>query len=939
MRRFAALAATLLLLALLPAPAHSQATGLRGKFVDVTTRAAVPDVQLKLTSMADTAEVHRLTAKEDGTFALTGLGIHSYRLEATRLGYAPLRQIIRVTKADQEAGLLALTPESVPITGITVTESPAPAIQKEDTTEFRASAVKVHKDANAEDLVQKMPGVTLENGQVKAQGENVQNVLVNGRPFFGSDPAAAMRNLPADVVDRVQVYDRMSDQSEFSGFDDGQAQKTMNFILRDQKSTFGKVYAGGGDQELYQAGGNATLLRGVTRLTLIGMSNNVNQKNFSSQDLFGSMGGGQGGGGQRMMMMGGGGRGGGGPQIQRMGGGSFDAGNFLVGQQAGISTTSSGGANYAGQWGRKLQVTASLFANDTDTDNTQTLARQYVPVQDSLALYDQAGESANRNGNQRFDARFEWTPDSLNSVIFAPRLYFQQSEVTTDADALNTSIAGGTMSAATGITSEEIDGNNLSGRLTLRHRFGKRGRNISADLNSGSTVRDGASQQNSLTESYLGTTVSSDTLDQLTDTHTLTRSMSARLAYTEPLGKGWQGQLIYNPSLTKSGSDTRAQQLDPVSGGYSSLDSALSNSYSNRNTLQSAGLAMLHTSGPWKLLLNASYQNRHLYSEQTFPATQVVDHTFDDILPSATLTGTFKNRRNLRLAWTTNTNAPSIGQLQNVVNNSNPLSLTSGNPDLRPTYGHTLSLRISEADPMRSRSRFVFANVTRTAHPIGNAIFVAPVDTVVRGIFLARGTQLTVPENLDESWNANLFGVVSRPAKWMKSIVSLNSGGSFTRTPTRVDRDLSVANTLAIRAGTTVASNVSQNLDFSVSYQGTYNISRNSIGASTREDYYTHTLGARFNWVVGRGIVIRQEMNQSVQTGVPDEYEQNSVLWNSTFGKKFLKSERGELRLTTTDVLAENQSVVRSVTETYIQDARDLVLGRYTQLVFTYTFK
>jgi hypothetical protein len=240
---------------------------------------------------------------------------------------------------------------------------------------------------------------------------------------------------------------------------------------------------------------------------------------------------------------------------------------------------------------------------------------------------------------------------------------------------------------------------------------------------------------------------------------------------------------------------------------------------------------------------------------------------------------------------------------------------------------------------MRSRSRFLFANVTRTLHPIGNAIFVAPVDTVVRGIFLARGTQLTVPENLDESWNANLFGVVSRPAKWMKSIVSLNTGGSFTRTPTRVDRDVSLANTLALRGGAVVASNVSQNLDFSISYQGTYNISRNSIGASTREDYYTHALGARFNWVVGRGVVIREEMNQNVQTGVPDAYAQNALLWNSTVGKKFLKSERGELRLTMTDVLAENKSVVRSVTESYIQDSRDLVLGRYTQMVFTYTFK
>src|SRR4029077_10901020 len=147
----------------------------------------------------------------------------------------------------------------VNVSGVTITESPAPAAQHDDTTEFRASAVKTSKDATAEDLVQKMPGVTMENGQIKAHGENVQNVLVNGRPFFGSDPAAAMRNLPADVVDRIQVYDKASDQAEFSGFDDGQSQKTMNFILRDLKATFGKAYAGYGDQDRYQAGGNASV--------------------------------------------------------------------------------------------------------------------------------------------------------------------------------------------------------------------------------------------------------------------------------------------------------------------------------------------------------------------------------------------------------------------------------------------------------------------------------------------------------------------------------------------------------------------------------------------------------------------------------------------------------------------------------------------------------
>src|SRR5262249_2970016 len=152
---------------------------------------------------------HRATAKDDGSFEITGLAVHSYKLEATRLGYAPLTQVIRVTKAGQDAGVLAMTPEAIPVGGLTVRESPAPAVQKGAPTQSDAGAVKITRDATAEDLVQKMPGVPMENGQMKAQGKTVQQVLVNGKQFMGSDPTAAMRNLPAEVVDRIQVYDRM----------------------------------------------------------------------------------------------------------------------------------------------------------------------------------------------------------------------------------------------------------------------------------------------------------------------------------------------------------------------------------------------------------------------------------------------------------------------------------------------------------------------------------------------------------------------------------------------------------------------------------------------------------------------------------------------------------------------------------------------------------
>ncbi len=929
-------------LLLLPTLAHAQVTSLKGRFVDPTNNAAISGVQLKLTNFADTADVRRVTGKDDGTFEVTGLGVHSYRLEAARLGYATLRQVIRVTRSGQDAGVLQLVPEAVDIAGITVTESPAPAAQRADTTEFHASAVKTSKDATAEDLVQKMPGVTMESGQVKAQGENVQQVLVNGRPFFGSDPAAAMRNLPAEVVDRIQVYDRSSDQAEFSGFEDGTQQRTMNFILRDQKAQFGKGYVGYGDRDRYQAGGNATILRGTTRFTAIGLSNNINQRNFSPMDLFGAMSGNQGGSGQpRTMMMGGGGMrggGGGGPQFRMGGGGSgFDPSSFFVNQQGGISTTHSGGLNYSGQWGPKLAVTSSVFLNQTENENLQSLTREYLPPQDSLAFYGQNVTSDSRNGNQRVDARFEWTLDSLNSVIMQPRLYFQRNRSRTLGLASNTTALGSELSSSNSDTHNETVGNNLSNRLTLRHRFAKRGRNVSADFQMGYNLRDGDRDQLSLNSFAMPDSVAVS--DQRTDSRSITRSGSTRLAYTEPLSKRWQMQATLNPSLSRSTSDARTLGLDTLTGEYSRLDLAQSNTFRSRNTTQNAGLAVLRTSGPWRWLSQAAWQQTRLESEQTFPDARTVDQTFRDVLPSMTLSGTFANRRNVRLAWNTSTQAPSVTQLQNVVENSNPLALTAGNPNLRQTYNQNFSIRMSEADPMRSKSRFVFENLILVSRPISNSAFTALTDSVLDGIALARGTQLTRPVNLDVSWVANAFAAYSRPVSFLKSIVSVNGGGSFNQTPTRINAGDNISRTWSVRYGSVLSSNISPNLDFTLSYQGNYNITRNTLSTTSRGDYYAHTLGLRFNAVAKHGIVIRQELNHNLQGGVSDQYGQNVVLWNTTLGKKLLKGDKGEIRVTATDVLQQDRSVGRSFTETYVQDSRDRTLGRFVQAVFTYTFR
>jgi outer membrane receptor protein involved in Fe transport len=410
-------------------------------------------------------------------------------------------------------------------------------------------------------------------------------------------------------------------------------------------------------------------------------------------------------------------------------------------------------------------------------------------------------------------------------------------------------------------------------------------------------------------------------IDQQTGSTSTTNSLSTRVAWTEPLVTNWQAQLTYNPAVTRSHSDARTFAFDSLTSGFTTLDPVLSNTFANRNTIQNGGGAVLFTHGPWRWLTQASYQSTRLESDQSFPVTGRIDHTYEDVLPSMTLSATFANRRNLRLNWSTSSNPPNISQLQPVVDNSNPLSLSAGNPALRETYANNFSLRLSEADPMKSKSRFVFANVVRTSNPISNYTFTAPFDTTVTGIALVRGTQLTRPVNLDVSWAANVFAAYSRPAKWLKSIVTLNGGGSWNETPSQLNVG------------------VNRNRATTVSYQGNYNMSRNTLAANTTADYYAHNFSLRLNALAKNGIMARQEVSNVYQNNQSQVFGQNQVLWNTSFGKKFLKDEKGELRFTITDVLHQDKSVGRSFTETYVQDSRDLALGTFMQLVYTYTFR
>lgn len=361
-----------LLMAVLIGQALYAQLSIRGTVKDQQAQAPLSGASVRLQSVTNTALSRSVLSDSAGRFVFSNLTPDSFQVTISFVGFKDVVRGVRLTTAsvntdstganDVEMNIALVPSSSNDLATVVISTSIAPATQKGDTLQINASQFKVNPDATAEDLARKVPGITIENGQVKAQGENVQKVTIDGRELFGDDATAALRNLPAEIIDKIQIFDRLSDQAQLSGVDDGNTQKGINIVTKAnmRNGQFGRVFAGYGTDERYSAGGNATILKDNRRISIVGNFNNINQQNFSQQDLLGvtSSGGRGGGGGFRGGGggPGGGGRGGGGGNF---GGGFGGGGNFQVGNQQGINRTNSLGINFSDMWGKKLTVTGS----------------------------------------------------------------------------------------------------------------------------------------------------------------------------------------------------------------------------------------------------------------------------------------------------------------------------------------------------------------------------------------------------------------------------------------------------------------------------------------------------------------------------------------------------------------------------------------------------
>ncbi len=874
---------------------------------------------LQLFTLPDSSFVGGTASASDGSFRIINISPGSYQLRTSFLGFEAQTQSISLEKEALNSLEIILVGSSIELEEFRITARRPRVDVRGDTTAYYADGYRTNRDASVQELVTRMPGFVIENGRLQAQGEDVASVLLDGEEFFGDDAVMVLQNLPAEIVAQIEVFDRESDQARFTGFRDGNSDRTINIVTRNGMSTgqFGRMNSGYGSQTRYLAGGNYNHFSGAQRISVIGMTNNINQQNFSSEDLIGvseasGSGGGRGGNATR---------------------------NFRTGNQNGISSVHSTGINYNDRWSDNWRINASYFFNLTDNTNNLNRERIYLTGFSADQRYDEHAFNTSDNYNHRFDMRLQHNFDDRRSFIFTPRISIQRNSSAQFVD-------GFTLDQNSQLVNNILRENrssqaafNVNSNLLYRHRYETRGRTFSANFRT--NINDRSGERYQLDDSqYFGDGENRIINDQQTETFNGGYTVNGNFSFTEPLTARTQLMFTYQPSISNNESIQDVFRFDDTTNSYSRVDTTLTNRYDNRVFTNQVRGSYRFSNDRVNANVNMSWQHTLLDGEQTFPIASDISQTWQDFLPGASIQYSFNRRSNIRFNYNTGTRTPSVRQLQNVIDNSDPFRLTAGNPDLEQQYDPRFSIRLRHTKPEQGSSTSGFISFNITQNHIGNRTFVAREDTeLADGIILRRGSRLVSPDNIGSSHN--FFSRVNRslPVDFISSNLNLNAGAGFNRRPSFIDDARNLTDTYRLNSGFQISSNISERVDFRVAYYANYNIVENSIRPELDNNYYAGRANGGVNVMPFKGLVLASNINLRHYAGLGDDFNQGNIFWNGSIGYKFLENEAAELRITLFDILGQNDDISRNIQEDFIEDYRSNVLTRYMLFSFSYNFR
>lgn len=874
----------------------------------------LPDATVRLLAAKDSAFVTGGVADLDGRFSLSGVRQGRYIIEANYIGYQKGYRNLEVKGGNVKVDTLRLGDSSIMLGEVSAIGVKTPIKVMTDTVEFNADSYKTQPNAVIEDLLKRLPGVEVDaEGKITANGKEVTKILVDGKEFFADDPKVASKNLPVNMVDKLQVVDRKSDLARLTGVDDGEDETVINLTVKKgmKNGWFGTVEAGYGTDDRYQATFNINRFWNDNQITFIGSANNTNELGFTD---------------------------GNGNRFRRFGG------------SQGINNSQSFGVNFNVGNGEIFRVGGDVMYSHTDRDTRKRQNRQYL-FPDSVSYENSSSDATDKGHNVRADFRIEWKPDSFNTFDFRPTFSFNQND--SRSLGVDTLFAGepGLPRVNRSFNSSRSTGRSYEagGRMIYNHNFAShRGRSFSVMLN----YRFSNVTEDDRTLSYnrfyrLLNQMGNDSIDlynQYADNHTWANTVAARLSWTEPLGDVRKGNFLtfsYRLQYRWNNADkivSRQAPLDPYFQAENPYDvplgpweyvDTLSNRFRNNFMTQDIRVGYKKVSKMYNLDLGVSLVPSMSKSTNLINgAKSIPERWVWNFAPFARFRYKFDQQTSLNLFYHGRSSQPSMSQLQPVVDYSNPLNVVVGNPLLKPTFSHFIRLRFQKYNPENQSSIMSMADAEIAQNSI---ISRTDYDRL-------SGGRTTTYENVNGVWNFRVMNMYSLPFGSKKTwsfnnniFMMFNQRIGYNNGEQNRSQSLMIAESpsLAFRPA---------NLELELRPFYRMNKTFNSLPAISTPTI--HNYGGSFNgtYYTPFGLVLATDLTYNASKGYAEGFNQNEWMWNASISYQFLHGRAATIMLKVYDLLQQKQNVQRSVTANYIDDTEYNSLTRYFMVTFTYRF-
>lgn len=885
------------------------------------------------------------TTDVEGSFSVPVLKYGDYALDISYLGYENSVVEFSLNTPHLELADIYLKQGVVEMEEVVKEVKALRASQRGDSLQYNASAFKVAADADVEGLLQKMPGITVDGGEVTAQGEVVKKIYIDGQEFFGDDVATALKSLPAEVVDKIELVNKASDDEEYSGVNSGNDQKVMNIVTKPtmREGIFGKLFGGvgyepdpveyGGTELKYMGGGSLNIFKGKSRTSVIALINNLNQQNFSFEDIMGATEEGR------------------------------STGEFKIKPLPGVANVNAVGVNYSNIIGedKRLKLQGSYFFNQTTTYNTEELIRWYEePATNTIDSLWQQGKSVTDNINNRLTGKIEYRIDDRQSFMIRPSLSFQTtapsySTIGTRYDNNEYPSYKDGEQHYSSSKSSSWGGYNLGTSANYRLRLNDKGRSVSLggyfsansyDTNAETTSNPNDPNPNNNPASYTYESAP-------TSRHSITGNFN----YLEPISKYMKFNLSYKISNTFQESDKRtydtAADFDIIDFNNTKTTDFAQSDYLSHSI--GAGFNFYKYKFGY-VAANVSYEAARfdVNTLRTKASSETEDSVnerkkYNNVTYSLSGKVGFNTENSLRFYVNGYTWMPPIGRFTD--NTSSKSYVTAGNSDLNPTYSNRLRLYYTHTDIERGNTLMFNCNALISTNYIGSHVVLDPGPVDIAGTIYDELQQYTGWVNMNTYYklDSNLsYGI---PLDFLKSNLNFNAGVSYTLTPSRfggkviemgkVEGGETVeTESMTYKGGATLGSNISESVDFTLSWRGAYNDAANAFADKITENhYFNQTASANMKFVFGGGFTITGNVAYKQYLGITNNFEDQYVLCNAFIGHKLMKKNRGEIIFGVNDILNQNTSIARNIATSYTQNKTNAILGRYFSVQFIYNLR